>query len=129
MAQATSTLWGPSEASVNAGAGPHFDVLEVGHADYVALINADTAFWMLSPRAEALDYLLGAELPRAFREKEAKLTADLNTVRFGLLPSAVYFLRHLSKKILQGALGYMEFQKIHLVFYHFRYSSRRIFEY
>ena len=84
-------MWGSSEASVNAGAGPHFDVLEVGHEDYVALINADTAFWMLAPRAEALDYLLGAELPQAFREKEAKLTQDLNTVRFGLLPSAVYF--------------------------------------
>ncbi len=91
MAQAISTLWGPSQAQVNAGAGPHFDVLEVGHADYVALINADTAFWMLAPRAEALDYLLGPELPRAFREKEAQLAADLNTVRFGLLPSAVYF--------------------------------------
>jgi uncharacterized protein len=76
---------------VNAGAGPHFDVLEVGHADYVALINADTAFWMLAPRAEALDYLLGPDLPRAFREKEAQMAADLNTVRFGLLPSAVYF--------------------------------------
>ncbi len=91
MVQATSTLWGPSQASVNAGAGPHFDVLEVGHGDYLALINPDTAFWMLAPRAEALDYLLGEELPRAFREKEAKLAADLNTVRFGLLPSAVYF--------------------------------------
>jgi uncharacterized protein len=91
MAQATSPLWGPSRAKVNAGAGPHFDVLEVGHPDYLALINADTAFWLLAPRAEALDYLLGAELPRAFLEKEAQLTADLNTVRFGLLPSAVYF--------------------------------------
>jgi uncharacterized protein len=91
MGQATASLWGPSAAGVNAGAGPHFDVLEVGHGDYVALINADTAFWMLAPRAEALDYLLGADLPRAFREKEAQLTQDLNTVRFGLLPSAVYF--------------------------------------
>jgi uncharacterized protein len=91
MGQVVSTLWGPSRQSVNAGAGPHFDVLEVGHGDYVALINADTAFWILSPRGEALDYLLSPELPRAFQDKEAKLAADLNTVRFGLLPSAVYF--------------------------------------
>jgi uncharacterized protein len=65
--------------------------LEVGHPDYVALINADTAFWVLSPRAEALGYLLGAELPKTYLEKEAKLAGDLETVRFKLLPSAVYF--------------------------------------
>src|SRR4030042_1082234 len=91
MTQAISPLWGPSQAAVNAGAGPHFDVLEVGHPDYVALINADTAFWVLSPREEALAYLLGGELPQAYLAKEAKLAADLNNVRFGLLPSAVYF--------------------------------------
>jgi uncharacterized protein len=91
MAQGVSPLWGPAGVPVNAGAGPHFDVLEVGHQDYVALINADTAFWVLAPRAEALDYLLGAELPQVFLEKEARLAADLNHVRFHLLPSAVYF--------------------------------------
>ena len=91
MASKTPNLEGPSLAAVNAGAGPHFDVLEVGHPDYVALINADTAFWVLSPREEALDYLLGSELPLVFREKEARLAADLHNVRFGLLPSAVYF--------------------------------------
>jgi len=91
MTQAISPLWGSSAAYVNAGAGPHFDVLEVGHPDYVALINADTAFWVLSPRAEALDYLLGGELPKSYLEKEARLAADLETVRFKLLPSAVYF--------------------------------------
>jgi len=91
MAQAISPLWGPSQAAVNAGAGPHFDVLEVGHEDYVALINADTAFWVLSPRAQALDMLLGEDLPRTFRENEARLNGDLESVRFKLLPSAVYF--------------------------------------
>ena len=91
MTQAITPLWGPSTANINAGAGPHFDVLEVGHPDYVALINADTAFWVLSPRAEALDYLLGGELPKSYLQKRAKLAEDLETVRFKLLPSAVYF--------------------------------------
>ena len=91
MGQEVSPLWGPAGVPVNAGAGPHFDVLEIGHDDFVALINADTAFWVLAPRDEALDYLLGAELPQIFLEKEAQLTSDLNNVRFGLLPSAVYF--------------------------------------
>ncbi|MEJ2673276.1 MAG: radical SAM protein, partial [Deltaproteobacteria bacterium] len=91
MAPEISPLWGPAGVPVNAGAGPHFDVLEIGHDDFVALINADTAFWVLAPRKQALDYLAGAELPRMFLEKEASLTADLDKVRFGLLPSAVYF--------------------------------------
>ncbi len=91
MGQEVSPLWGPAGVPVNAGAGPHFDVLEIGHEDFVALINADTAFWVLAPRDQALAYLLGAELPQMFLEKEARLASDLNTVRFGLLPSAVYF--------------------------------------
>ena len=91
MGQEVSPLWGPAGVPVNAGAGPHFDVLEIGHDDFVALINADTAFWVLAPRDQALDYLLGAELPQMFLEKEARLASDLNNVRFGLLPSAVYF--------------------------------------
>ena len=91
MSQEVSPLWGPAGVPVNAGAGPHFDVLEIGHEDFVALINADTAFWVLAPRDQALEYLLGAELPRMFLEKEARLASDLNNVRFGLLPSAVYF--------------------------------------
>lgn len=75
----------------NAGAAPHFQVLETAHPDYVAVIEPDTAFWVLVRREEALDLLLGPELPQAFAAKEAELARDLNTVRFGLLPSAVYF--------------------------------------
>ena len=90
MAQ-VEALWGPAGTPVNAGAGPHFDVLEVGHEDYVALIEADTAFWVLAPRAQALDMLLGAELPKEYQEKAARLAADLHNVRFGLAHSAVYF--------------------------------------
>ena len=91
MTQASTVLWGPAGVPVNAGAGPHFDVLEVGHQDYVALIEADTAFWVLAPRAQALDMLLDGELAQAYLAKEARLAADLDNVRFGLLPSAVYF--------------------------------------
>ena len=91
MGQEVSPLWGPAGVPVNAGAGPHFDVLEIGHEDFVALISADTAFWVLAPRDQALEYLLGPELPQMFLEKEARLASDLNNVRFGLLPSAVYF--------------------------------------
>ncbi|MCL6621693.1 MAG: peptide-modifying radical SAM enzyme CbpB [Syntrophobacterales bacterium] len=75
----------------NAGAAPHFHLLATAHPKYVALIEPDTAFWVLVRREEALDLLLGPELPQAFAAKEAELARDLTTVRFGLLPSAVYF--------------------------------------
>ena len=70
MGQEVSPLWGPAGVPVNAGAGPHFDVLEIGHDDFVALINADTAFWVLAPRDQALDYLLGRSCPRCFWKKK-----------------------------------------------------------
>lgn len=90
---ATIKLLSGSSASlqVNAGAGPHLDLLEVGHPDYVALIQADTAFWMLAPRGQALDLLLGPDILTTYLEKEQALAADLHRVRFGLLPAAVYF--------------------------------------
>ncbi len=75
----------------NAGAAPHFQVLATAHPDYVALIEPDTAFWVLVRKEEALDLLLGPELTQAFAAREAELARDLNMVRFGLLPSAVYF--------------------------------------
>jgi len=81
----------PASLQANAGAAPHFHVLATAHPDYVALIEAETAFWVLVRREEALDLLLGEDLPQAFAAKEAELARDLNTVRFGLLPSAVYF--------------------------------------
>ena len=68
MGQEVSPLWGPAGVPVNAGAGPHFDVLEIGHDEFVALISADTAFWVLVPRDQALEYLLGPELPQMFLE-------------------------------------------------------------
>ncbi len=82
---------GLAGAAVNAGPGPHFDVLDVGHQDYVALIEADTAFWMLALRAQALDLLLSPELPEDYQAREGRYAADLHSVRFELLPSAVYF--------------------------------------
>jgi hypothetical protein len=63
MAMTRFSAGAPTAAAVNAGVGPHFDVLEVSHPDYVALIEADAAFWALVPRQEALDYLLGHEFP------------------------------------------------------------------
>ena len=70
MGQEVSPLWGPAGVPVNAGAGPHFDVLEIGHDDFVALISADTAFWVLAPRDQALNIFWGRSCPRCFWKKK-----------------------------------------------------------
>ena len=80
----------PMMSQTNTGAGPYFDLIDVGHPDYVALIEADTAFWILVSRREALDYLFGPDLLPAFLNRQAELQQDLDRVRFGLLPAAVY---------------------------------------
>jgi uncharacterized protein len=73
------------------GAGPRFDLLDIGHPEYVAVVEADSAFWTLTPKAQAVDFLLGEELAQIFTEKKERFEQEMQALRFGLKPSAVYF--------------------------------------
>ncbi len=75
---------------VNTGNGPSFQPIEIGHPDYVAVVEADTAFWALVPRENLADALAG-ELPAGFRKASGKFATEMDYIRFGLKPSAVYF--------------------------------------
>ena len=75
---------------VNTGNGPQFQTIDIGHADYVAVIEADTAFWSLV-RKDRLAESLASELPRKFSAKAATFKSEMKYLRFGLTPSAVYF--------------------------------------
>lgn len=81
----------PRGAAVNMGTGPRFDLIEIGHPEYVAVVEADTAFWTLAPRPQALDLALGADLPREFADRYERFQTEMQALRFGLTPSAVYF--------------------------------------
>jgi len=81
----------PHGARVNVGPGPRFDLCDIGHSDYVAVIQADSAFWTLAPRNQAASFLLGEELAQAFSSHQDRLQAEMQALRFGLKPSAVYF--------------------------------------
>jgi hypothetical protein len=74
MATKTPNLEGPSLTAVNAGAGPHFDVLEVGHPDYVALINADTAFWVLADLHRRISACIGVYRRLRFNRRLTPIT-------------------------------------------------------
>jgi uncharacterized protein len=76
---------------VGSGNGPTFQPIDIGHPRYVAVIEPDTAFWALVQRDQLADIALGGDLARAYRQKAASFAAEMDTLRFGLKPSAVYF--------------------------------------
>ena len=76
---------------VNSGNGPTLQPIDIGHPDYVALIDPDTAFWSLVRREKLSDFLTDSDLLRAYRKKKKKFAEEMQMLRFGLQPSAVYF--------------------------------------
>lgn len=60
---------------------------DIGHPTHVALIGADAAFWALVPKDRVDD----RELRAAYRDEEAALLREMETLRFHLQPSCVYF--------------------------------------
>ncbi|MEI8173513.1 MAG: peptide-modifying radical SAM enzyme CbpB [Deltaproteobacteria bacterium] len=76
---------------INTGNGPTFQAIDIGHPEYMAVIDPDTAFWSLVKRTKLADVLSGGDMPRAYAKKTKQFTREMNTLRFGLKPSAVYF--------------------------------------
>ncbi len=64
---------------------------DIGHADYVALVEPDTAFWGLVRKDRLTSALAGGELLGVWREKGAAFAREMDMLRFHLKPSAVYF--------------------------------------
>lgn len=76
---------------VNTGNGPTFQAIDIGHPEYMAVIDPDTAFWSLVNKEKLADVLSGGDLSRAYAKKSKQFSKEMNTLRFGLQPSAVYF--------------------------------------
>ena len=77
---------------LNTGNGPTIQLIDIEHRDYVALLNPDTAFWSLLKKekiSEALDK--SSSLMQGFHEKRDAFAQEMELLRFGLKPSAVYF--------------------------------------
>ncbi len=92
MAAANTSATAPSRGRcVNSGNGPTFQPLDIGHPDYVAVVEPNTAFWSLVPRAGLAGVFEEGELLSAYRKKAEKFAAEMEMLRFGLKPSAVYF--------------------------------------
>ena len=76
---------------VNTGNGPTFQPIDIGHDDYMAVVEPDTAFWALVRREKLAETLTDGKLAKAYQKKSAQFEREMHSLRFGLKPSAVYF--------------------------------------
>ncbi|MEK7828092.1 MAG: peptide-modifying radical SAM enzyme CbpB [Thermodesulfobacteriota bacterium] len=76
---------------VNTGNGPTFQAIDIGHPEYVAMIEPDTAFWSLIQRESLTDCLSEGDLLKSYAKKSKQFAKEMDSLRFGLKPSAVYF--------------------------------------
>ncbi len=75
----------------NTGDGEQIQPIDIGHRDYIGLISADTAFWALIEKKNLSRALTNSSLLEMYRKKEKAFCGEMNRLRFGLSPSAVYF--------------------------------------
>lgn len=74
----------------NTGYGPVFQTIDIGHKDYLALVEPDTAFWLLVKKNKLGNLISDKKFIEYFKEKSSSLKKDINALRFEIKPSAVY---------------------------------------
>lgn len=75
----------------NSGTGFNLQPLDIGHADYSAVIDPDTAFWALLRKDKLSDAFSDGPFLESYRKKTLSFAEEMKVLRFGLKPSAVYF--------------------------------------
>jgi len=79
-------------AYVNTGNGPAMLPIDIGHSTHFGLLDPDTAFWSLAAKDKLAEALAsGGAFIRAILHKRSQFLAEMDTLRSGLTPSAVYF--------------------------------------
>ncbi len=75
----------------NSGTGFTLLPLDIGHADYVAVVDPDTAFWALLRKDKLAGAFTEGIFLESYRSKAASFAEEMKVLRFGLKPSCVYF--------------------------------------
>ncbi len=75
---------------LNSGAGHNLVPVDIGHDEFIAVVNPETAFWALSRKRDLADNLTNGKLSALFEEKAVEFAEEMQMLRFGLKPSAVY---------------------------------------
>ena len=74
----------------NTGYGPQFVFLDIGLPDKIAVVEPNVAFWALVNH-DAVQTALAGTLVTDFQRKAEDFKKEMDYLRFGLKPSAVYF--------------------------------------
>ena len=91
MSSKPSTVAAPSRGRyTNTGNGPTLHPIDIGHDIYVGLVDPDTAFWSLIRKDKLGSAIADSELLSQYRKKSAAFAKEMEMLRFGLKPSAVY---------------------------------------
>lgn len=80
-----------TQVFANTGTGPSLLPIDIGHAEYTALVEPDTAFWSLVRRDRLGAVLADPAFVQRVRDRGSDFAAEMQALRFGLTPSAVYF--------------------------------------
>jgi uncharacterized protein len=91
LASTTDSLASSRGTHFNTGNGPSFQILDIGHAEYVGVVDPDTAFWSLIKKDKVGSALTDGAFLDQYKEKRAEIVEEMDALRFGLKPSAVYF--------------------------------------
>lgn len=75
----------------NTGNGPVLHPVDIGHDTYIGLVSPDTAFWSLVKKDKLGEVMAGGELLKQYQRKASSFAREIELLRFGLKPTAVYF--------------------------------------
>ncbi|MBF0138930.1 MAG: peptide-modifying radical SAM enzyme CbpB [Magnetococcales bacterium] len=82
---------GTATPFVNTGAGPLLIPLEINHPSHLAVVDPDTAFWAIVRKDRLADLIAGSNVVETYRQRMDICASEMQGLRFGLKPSAVYF--------------------------------------
>jgi len=91
MAPLTSSAASSRGTRWNTGNGPMLQAIDIGHDLYVGLVEPDSAFWSLARKDRLGDLLADGALLGSIRKKRRSFRDEMQALRFGLQPLAVYF--------------------------------------
>jgi len=75
----------------NTGNGSQLQVIDIKHKDYVGVVSGDAAFWALVKKGQLDKVFTHPSSLREYRKKRKTFIDEIEKLRFGLTPSAVYF--------------------------------------
>lgn len=75
----------------NSGNGPTIQLIDIGHPEYIGLVDPDTAFWALIEKNKIGKALTDSSFLSRYRKKALNFSTEMQMLRFKLVPGAVYF--------------------------------------